>query len=293
VAASPPEEASGGLALGPAAEALLARLGGRARAVRLLTPLAASATVRRSYRVDLDDGRTVKLRRARTGRRAATYVGLVRELDDPRLARVLAHHDDLTVEEWVPGVPLAAVRVEDAHLAAAAALLASLHTAHGRIARPLPATVPTDAARAKLEQDLRTLQHAAAIDTALAERLRQAAAGDDPGVAAAGVIHTDLCPENLVVDDGRRLRAVDNEAMRVGPTGFDLAAVWYRWPMTPPEWQRFLTLYARAADPEPALRHFTFWRIAALAKSARVRVINGAWGAETPLAGLRSLAAEG
>jgi len=278
--------------LGPALDRVLAALGSRPVRTELLTALAPSTTPRRSYRVDLEDGRTVKLRRARSVARARVYADLVRELDDPRLARVLVRHEDLTLEEWVPGVPLAASPDDDAHRAAGAALLASLHTAHVRLAEPPPARLPTEAVRAKLEEDLALLEGAAAIDAGLGERLRAAAAGDDPGVAPAGVIHTDLCPENLVVDARGVLRAVDNEAMRLGSTGFDLAAVWYRWPMAGAEWTRFLTSYAGTADPEPALRHFTFWRIAALAKSARVRVRHGAPGAARPLALLRSLAAE-
>jgi len=277
--------------LGSAASALIAGLGSRVRSFVLLTPLHASTTPRRSYRLDLEDGRTVKLRRSRTAERAGIYVGLVQDLRDPRLASVLAHCQDLTIEEWVGGVPLSAAPVEPEHLVAAADLLASLHTARRRAVRDLPVTLPTGPVRATLEADLRLLLDAGTIDARTERSLRAAIARDDPGTAGAGVIHGDLCPENLVVDVHGVLRAIDNESLHRGLVGFDLATVAYRWPMTAEEWQGYLAAYARVADPGPVLRHFTFWSIAAVAKSARV-LSRRADGAEVPLARLRCLAAQ-
>ena len=60
-----------------------------------------------------------------------------------------------------------------------------------------------------LEADLRTLRDVGSIDEDRARQLLAAAAGHDPCVAAASVIHKDLCPENLVVDSHGALRAVD------------------------------------------------------------------------------------
>ena len=278
--------------LGPPAGELLALLGSPLRAATLLTPLHGSTTPRRSFRIDLEDGRTLKLRRLRSVERAATYVGLIRDLAEPRLSRVLAHREALTLEEWVDGDPLAARRVEPSHLAAAADLLASLHASRPEALRDLPSTLPTQPVRATVEADLRLLLDAGAIDAGTDTRLRAVVAREDPGKGKAGAIHGDFCPENLVVDARGTLRAVDNEALHRGLVGFDLATVAYRWPMTPSEWQDYLRAYGRRADPGPTLRHFAFWKIAAIAKSARVRVSRSARGVEKPLARLRELAAE-
>ena len=107
-----------------------------------------------------------------------------------------------------------------------------------------------------------------------------------------GVIHKDLCPENLVIDPRGIVHAVDNEWMTIGPTAFDLARTWYRWPMPEPAWRHYLSTYACLHDPEPALAHFTFWRIAVVSKSARVRVTLRTGGADVPLRRLAWLAAE-
>ena len=175
---------------------------------------------------------------------------------------------------------------------AAAELLGALHATSGLGDGPLPRAVSTQPTADALEADLRALRDTGAIDASLAARLRTAAARHDPRVARAGILHTDLCPENLVLDARGALRAVDNEGMTLGPTGFDLARVWYRWPMSRPEWGAFVDAYARLVDPTPALAHFAFWKVAAVLKSARIRVTQRTPRAEVPLRQLASLADE-
>ena len=278
------------LDLGPAGPELLAGLGSPVRAATVLTTLGLSATHRLAYRVDLADGRTVKLRRAATQERARCFTELAAAVGDPRLARVLARRGDVTMEEWIPGTSLDRLELRDAHLAAGAELLAAIHLADVPAGFPRVRAMSTEAARAGIETALRALLDAGAVDESLAGFLRAAAAERDPRTAPAGIIHTDLCAENLVVDPEGMVRAVDNEALRIGPTGFDLARVWYRWPMSAAAWATYLSAYARQADPEPALARFAFWKIAAVLHSARVRIRHGITAAEVPLARLRALA---
>jgi hypothetical protein len=278
--------------LGPATGPLLAGLGAPVHAAVALPGSRSTAPPHGSYRLDLVDGRTVKLRQSISPARARGYALLVRDLADPRLVRVLARRLNLTLEEWVPGACLDGTAIRDGHVTAGAALLGSLHAIARVGSRPVRRTVSTRPVREALEADLRTLRDAGAIDEDRARRLLAAAARHDPRVAATSVIHKDLCPENLVIDPHGALRAVDNEWMTVGPTGFDLARTWYRWPMSDPMWRSYLSAYARFADPEPTLAHFTFWRIAAVAKSARIRITRRTGGADVPLRCLAALADE-
>src|SRR5262245_24772538 len=176
-----------------------------------------------TYRVELADGRVVKLRRGVTEERARTFASLAAAVGDPRLARVLARRGDVTLEEWVPGTALDRLALRDAHLAEGADLLAAIHLAEAPPGFPAARVVSTEAARTGIEAALRTLSEAGAVEAPLAARLLAAAEARDPGSAPAGIIHTDLCAENMVVDPDGQMRAVDNEALRIGPTGFDLA----------------------------------------------------------------------
>jgi hypothetical protein len=276
--------------LGPATGTLLAKLGTAVRAAVALPGSWPAGPPHGSFRLDLIDGRTVKLRQSISPARARDYALLVRDVADPRLVRVLARRLDLTLEEWVPGASLDSAVIGDGHVRAGASLLGSLHAIERVGSRPVRQNASTRPVREALEADLRTLCAVEAIDENRARQLRATAARHDPRLAVTGVIHKDLCPENLVVDSHGMLRAVDNEWMTIGPTGFDLARTWYRWPMSGPMWRTFLSVYARFIDPEPALKHFTFWRIAVVAKSARVRVTRRLMGRDVALRGLAALA---
>jgi thiamine kinase-like enzyme len=115
-------------------------------------------------------------------------------------------------------------------------------------------------------------------------------AAHDPGTARAGVLHTDLCAENLVLTPSGLIRAIDNEGMRIGPTGFDLARTWYRWRMSPEHWRLFISTYAHHADAAESIAQFPFWQIAAVAQSACLRLTRGTAHADVPVRQLVGLA---
>lgn len=197
----------------------------------------------------------------------------------------------LTLEEWVPGVTLDTLESSPAHLAAGGDLLGALHAVRQVGATPLPPALPTRPIRMQLQSDLRTVLALGALSGDVAARLRAAVARHDPGTARAGVLHTDLCAENLILDPGGTLRAVDNEGMRIGAIGFDLARVRYGWPMSETDWRTFLAAYARLSDPGPELAHFAFWQIAAICQSARLRLTRRTAQANLPVRALIALAA--
>ena len=257
----------------------------------VISTLRSPAARKRCYRIDLADGRTVKLRRSTSVQEARQYADLVGALGDPRLARVFHRRGSLTLEEWVPGVTLDTLDVSPAQLANGGELLGALHAVRQVGPTALPPTVPTRPVRTQLQSDLRTVLARGAISGDVAARLRAAVARHDPGTARAGVLHTDLCPENLVLGPGGMIRAIDNEGLRIGPIGFDLARVWYRWPMSEAGWHLYLAAYARFSDPGPELAHFAFWQIAAVCQSARLRLTRRTAQADLPVRALIALAA--
>lgn len=265
--------------LGGGAAALLASLGAPVARATVLTSLRGGPRI--AYRVDLADGRTVKLRRAVSEERARMYTTLLAQLADDRLARVLDRRGDATLEAWIDGAPLGEGEPAREHVESAADLLAAIHRAAP------PADLVREDAMPAVREDvalsLDAVGAAGALPSASIARLREVAAARDPGATPARIVHTDLCAENLVVDATGTLRAVDNEGLRTGAPGYDLARVWYRWPMSDRAWEAFVAAYTRIVDPTRALAHFEFWQLVAVVHSARVRLPRGAAAAKVPL----------
>jgi hypothetical protein len=81
---------------------------------------------------------------------------------------------------------------------------------------------------------------------------------------------------------------IDSGGIRVGFLDYDLARCWYRWPMPPASRRAFLARYA-APRPAPPSVPATFWRLAALVRSAHFRVTREHAEADVPLRLLRAL----
>jgi hypothetical protein len=104
-----------------------------------------------------------------------------------------------------------------------------------------------------------------------------------PATLTLGIVHRDLCPENLITDARGRLISVDNGSMTIGAIDEDLCRVWYRWPMTAGERKAFVTGYEeyRSADGfgQPSL----FWVVVVIVNSARARLRSSATAAAAAL----------
>jgi len=243
---------------------------------------------RGTFRVALTDGRVVKARRHSRVATARRYAGIVRALPDLPFAPVLARHGRVTIEAWVPGVPLSRRPRSRARVAAAAAILRALHGVRRLGRRRLAPRASTRAFAADLVRRLDVLVAARALTTRDADRVRRALARTRPATARVGVIHNDFSAENVVEDRSGRLHVVDSGGIRVGFLDLDLARTWYRWPMPAATWRAFLATYAgsHGVDPEtPA----PFWRLAALVRSAHFRVVRATPAADVPLRRLRRL----
>jgi aminoglycoside phosphotransferase len=259
------------------------------RTCRHVTSLPSPRSDRAAFRVELTDGRVVKVRRARRVATARRYAALVHAL--PELPLVPVHRRDgrITIEAWIPGLPLSVRPRTRTRVAAAATILRALHDVRRLGHRRLARRASTRAFGADLARRFAALVAVGAVDARAAARIGRALATTRPATARIGVIHGDLCPENLVEDRAGRLHLVDNAGMRVGFLDYDLARVWYRWSMPEGAWRTFLACYAAGDAVDPAAPA-TFWRLAAVVRSAYFRVVRATPGADVPLRRLRALA---
>ena len=275
---------SGLAKIGRDVEQALARRGLAARQATLVSPLGERKGVRFAYRVDLEDGRTVKARHFGDETAARRVVELHRGLD-AAFARLLDGDGPVLLEEWIDGVPLDD-REAEARAGEAGAILGRLH------ATPLgPEVIPTAGTggwRAGAESDLALLADAGMLLAGEVAALRAELHGRDPGVARAVLIHRDFCAENMLLDRHGRLRIIDNEQLDVAPAAYDLGRTFHRWPMADAAWARFLRAYREAAPSQPTA--LGFWRIVASLETTRVFLQRLPARLDTSLALLRRFA---
>jgi aminoglycoside phosphotransferase (APT) family kinase protein len=281
--------ASHALEIDPPLAGLLAGLGSDVQSVRTNTRRRSSKSQRASYRVSLDGGGILKARRGRNRGGPPRSWELLQQLDDPRFSAVLAAQDEYVIEEWIDGTTLEEHPQESEFVGAVADLLGTLHaTTHVGGVNTLRATATTGVVR-RLHEHLELLAAAGILSRQEAAEIREVASHLAPAVASTGLIHGDLCPENIVVDAHGCLRVVDNEAMTLGFLDHDLARTRCRWGMSDASWRLFLDVYGRHRAELPAPEAFRFWCLGATVSSARVRAVHGLDGLDAALHELRRL----
>jgi len=273
-------------------DAVRAWLGADVVEVTSMSRVRPDDAVRGTVRVTLADGRQVKLRRAASEAHARDVATLLEALDEPALPRALFVSGRVLVEPWIAGVPLDGHPAPVPHARALGALLGRVHSARVAGRTPASPTASTDAVRARFERHVADLADAGVLGPADADGARALVAAMLPARADVGVVHRDLCAENVVVTPAGLDVVVDNESMRVGELDGDLARTFARWPMDAASRAAFLAGYATHRDPATALRDERAWRTLAVTKSLHVRVVRLRVPAADVLADLRALLAD-
>jgi aminoglycoside phosphotransferase (APT) family kinase protein len=269
----------------------LEHAGLRARRTQPLATIDAGASGRAVFKLELEDGRTLKARRLEDEASVRRLCAIRRELP-AAFAPVVGSQGRVLLEAWIEGKPLDGCPSAE-QLASAAALLAALHAREQLAGEPLHERRPTRDWRERSEADLALLLAAGAIDAGCAERARAGLERRDPQQAIFGLVHSDFCGENLLIDGEGKLRVIDNERLRIDALGFDVARTRYRWPLPPHAWRDFCLAYAAASPLSEPLEHVAFWELVVVVKSARLRLRIDPARVEAPLARLRALTSPG
>lgn len=252
----------------------LAAVGLQARAAQAITMIATPLQPRAVYRIALVSGETIKARRLEDAATARELCALRAALP-PAFVPVLALHGRVLLEPWIEGTELRGVPPEPATVRAAGAQLAALHATTTAAGRPVRATQPTQAWREFGERTCATIAGRSAVAAPVLQRVRGLQADRDPGHAVYGLVHTDFCGDNFVVDARGTLHVIDNERISVDALGYDLGRTWVRWRLGTADWERFAAAYAAHGGPAAALDALAFWRLMASLSALSTRLKYG------------------
>lgn len=234
-----------------------------------LTSTPDPASPRCVHRLTLSNGHSVKVRRFRRLEHSEEASRWLRALNDPRFAGVHASFGTVWIEEWVDGVVLSSVELGHAEVVDAARFLAWLHGLTEVNGLRVGDIAETSQVLSDLEADLSYLDEHGWLDAAQVRSLKARARDLAPRFAERGLTHNDYCANNLVVTATAGLRVIDNEALGLGFQAFDLARTWSRWEMSGRHWEAFISAYDEASSTPRIDATWSFWQIAALARTAK------------------------
>jgi Phosphotransferase enzyme family len=278
-------------ALDPEIAVALDRAGLRVRAFRRISKMHSSDIRRLAYQVDVEPGHAIKARRVQDDETARRLFEIRRDLPDA-FAPAFGRYGAVLLEDWIEGEDLGDRPLSHAHLVDAGSLLADLHATQTVAGHAVHEMRSTAAWRHEAEADLRQILAAGGLDERDGSLIRAALDRLDPGQAIFGLVHTDFCGENMIVDRAGRLRVVDNERIGVDALGYDIARTWYRWTLPTSAWERIRSAYAARMPFSEPLETLGFWSIATVAQSAALRLRVDRARAHVPLDRLRRMAAE-
>ena len=268
--------------------ALVLAHGGRLVAATPVGTLSLPRRSRAAFRLAFADGHELKGRRVTSDDCAARVERWSSHLDPRHFPRLLARRGAALLSEWVEGTPGAAVADASLLCRQAGALQGALHRA----------PVPEDERQAgrtdwlgwarRLDRDLRALRDAGWLDRITVSRATTAAEDAAPREVELGLVHSDLCLENLVLREGN-IQVVDTEDLRVYAYDHDLARTWYRWPLAGVAWDAYREGYETVRPARTFREHFAHWAVVVLVESAVFRLRAGATSAEQPLGCLHEL----
>ena len=274
--------------LGPDLVALVCRRPSRCVRCIRISAVEVHDVTRSTFRFDFEDGTSLKGRRFEDPRRTARVVALQSRLPSG-FAPLVESAGDALLTQWVEGSPVDQRTARSpAFLSHCGSLLGRLHGVAPPWVEPEAVLMPSNA-RQRLEHRAQGLAEAGLLSKPLSQAIRQLAAEAPADDCGAGILHWDLCPENVILDASGSPIVVDNGGLRSGAHDLDLARSWYRWPMGDAERNHFVRGYEQHRSLESFRSDFFFWMAVALTSAATFRHRSGVAGARERLSLLSAL----
>lgn len=252
----------------------------------LLTTFAEHRLGRRTHRVTTNANCVVKVRCLSEEWRVERLCRMRASTDGVRLSPMLARSGRVMVEDWIHGKPLDDFPEDDDVLRKAASLLAQLHSCRVDDSSP-----GSGISSEVVQQRMDWLRQGGILEQSLLRALELVFENPSAWRGPRGLVHGDFCGENLVQDVNGEVWSVDNENLDLDFLDYDLGLSWYRWPLSPEQWGRFLNYYERSS--QRTVSDLDFWKAVAVVKGLYFHSTLSAKGIEFPKRRLTALLAEG
>jgi aminoglycoside phosphotransferase (APT) family kinase protein len=270
--------------------ALLTRYPSPVAALTPVSPLASPQWTRAAFRVAFADGAVWKVRRFESEESARRFVDLTRQLPAGPFPSLLAHEGQAVALEWIDGVVLApgSAGAPDL-LRPIGAILRSVHDVPVSDTGPRDRVYPGSTWHEEFAARIDRLCGGGTLTPADGAHARELVVSHAPEPSPVGLVLGDLAPENVVVNDRGGAHIVDTDGLELHAPAFDLARLWYRWPMRDQRWRAFEEGYASPERLAAFRAHFLHWAIVILVGAAAFRLRYGLPDAGAPAARLRDL----
>jgi aminoglycoside phosphotransferase len=224
-----------------------------------------------SFRIKLRNGNLLKARltwNATRAERVHYFLNIVQDLGFPL---VYARYGSALLLEWVSGKVLNELENER-NIKAIAEFQGRLHSFKALPDCPFPQSTDLTTFALKIDKGIAKLSEAGLLSQREVNKITYLTQKYRPLQAEIGIIHTDICPQNVVLDETGRLRSIDNESLQIGWQDLDLARTWYRYPLDSETGCYFLECYRHFRNPDSFIRHSHFWFLGVVLDSVVYRL---------------------
>lgn len=271
---------------------LTRQVGSPLKSATLLTTLRSEQFARASFKLEFEDRTVLKGRRLESNEHAEKIELLSGLLDRTHFPEVKARHRKALLIEWREGRPVTSDRATPSMTTRCGEILGAMHTIDPP--NELRSRYECTAARwqVRFRVNLEELERRRALtkeEVNLALELAMKAPDD----AATGLMHGDLCPENLVETSRGQVAFIDNETLSIDVLAYDLARTWSRWPMDMKHAQALYAGYHRHRESNDFRKNRRYWAVAVLSEAALFRLQGDIENADLPLHRLKSLLGRG
>jgi len=267
---------------------LLARRKAQLLEAHDLTTLPSGSSARRSFRLDFENGEVLKSRCFESvgdAKRVEKILGLLNPEHFPRMVR---RRGCAMLLQWIEGASVASKDWNSESLRRIGSLHAQIHMIP--VSRFLRALSPTLSGwLIRLDHYLSQLHDIGAINDSDVSSAQRIIRSRRPERLSVGIVHKDLCAENIVTSPDGEIWVVDNETLSVDSPDYDLTRTFYRWPMDASQTEAYLQGYSCHRSTTEFLTFKMFWTLAVLAESALFRILRNTEMKDHPLSLLQDL----